>query len=148
MLFTFLVVFILGLGLVSANTYAAEPTHWGREYLVSQMIGAKIVNSQGEELGIIRNVAIDSNGRIDSVILRVGGKSVAVPFAAMRFDRVRKDLVLNVNRQVLESLPAFKMPDLTEEKQAEDIYKYFGLEPYWTATSHNPYRWGGTAQDF
>jgi hypothetical protein len=40
------------------------------------------------------------------------------------------------------------MTDLTEEKQAEDIYKYFGLEPYWTATSNNPYRWGGTAQDF
>lgn len=32
----------------------------------------------------------------------------------------------------LESAPRFRLSDLAKQEWAEDVYRYFGQQPYWT----------------
>ncbi len=62
----------------------------------------------------------------------IGGKLVAVPYSALSFDTVGKHLVLNASKEKLDSASAFKRSDLADQKWAEDTYRFFGQQPYWT----------------
>jgi hypothetical protein len=81
---------------------------------------------------------VDSQGRVDLVVLshggflRIGEKATAVPFSALRYDQTDKRLILDITKEQLASAPTFKMADLSDQKRAEDIYRYFGQQPYWS----------------
>jgi hypothetical protein len=56
---------------------------------------------------------------------------VAVPFDALSCEGEK--CILNASRETFDSAPTFVLDgDLAEQKLAEDIYRYFGLQPYWT----------------
>ena len=130
----------LGLALVAANVLAAEPMtqSWGKAYSFSQMMGTPVENQQGEGLGKIHDIVIDSQGHVPFAVLSQGGflglagKLVAVPFSALKFDPMGKYLVLDTTREKFYSAPAFKVSDISNEKWAEDVYRFFGQQPYWT----------------
>ena len=77
-------------------------------YRTSKLIGAMVRTSNGEDLGRIDDLLIDSaDGRIVSLgVSRLGGKTVAVPFSAL--SRSGEDaFVLDTTVKALEAAPAF-----------------------------------------
>lgn len=131
---------IFSFGLLVANAYAAEQMDMGlgRPYGVSEMVGINVKNPQGDDLGRITDFVIDSQGQVAFAILshggflRIGEKSVAIPFSALTYDRMGRHFVLDISKEKLASAPGFTLRDLYNEKWAGDDYRYFGLQPYWT----------------
>ena len=142
----FALIVALSLGLAAVNVLAAEPMaqSWGKAYSFDQIRGTLVKNPQGETLGRIQDIVIDSQGHVPFAVLYhggylgMGGKLVAVPFSALGFDTMGKYLVLNASKEKLDAAPAFKTSDLADQKWAEGAYRFFGQQPYWTE--------GGAAQ--
>jgi len=130
----------LSLGLAALNVLAAEPMaqSWGKAYSFDQLKGTPVMNLRMEELGRIQNIVIDSQGHVPFAVLYhggywgMGGKLVAVPFSALGFDPMGKYMVLNATKEKLDSAPEFKASELSNQTWAEDVYRFFGLQPYWT----------------
>ncbi len=134
----------LGLGLITGGTLAAQSQNkvtdqgWSKEYTFGQIVGTSVRNDQGQDLGRISDIVIDSKGHVPFAILSyggfwgMGGKSVAIPFTALSFNQNGNFMVLNTDQAKLQSAPAFKVSDLSNRKWAEDVYHYFGQQPYWT----------------
>jgi sporulation protein YlmC with PRC-barrel domain len=112
----------------------------GKAARYRQIVGMSVKNQQGEELGKINDVVIDSQGHVPLAILAHGGfwgmgeKLFAVPFRALSFEPKGKDFVLNSTKEKLDSAPAFKMSDLSHEnlspkKRPDDLYQFFGQPP-------------------
>ncbi len=102
---------------------------------VSNLPGATVKNPQGEDLGIINDIVTGPEGRATFAVLIYmisddTQKRVAVPFDALSCEG--QTCVLNANRDALDSAPVFiSENDLAEPELAGDIYRYFGLQPYW-----------------
>jgi len=151
---------IFSLGFVLVNAYAAGPMpKSSKNYEASRLLSEYLENPQGGFLGRISDFVVDSNGNIEFAIVQVGfpevgrdSKLVAVPFSALSRPE-GKYYVLNITRERLVSAPQFvEKKDLSNLAFAESVYRYFGLQPYWTeggVTKYaNPYSWGGEAQGF
>ena len=105
------------------------------------VIGKKVVNLNGEDIGEIKEVAIDcSAGRVTYAILSFGGflgigdKLFAVPWVSLQYDRGRNTFMLKANKDRLKNAPGFDKdhwPDLTDPTRLSEIYKYYDSEPYW-----------------
>jgi sporulation protein YlmC with PRC-barrel domain len=108
---------------------------WGKADRYDQIVGRSVKNQQGEELGKVRDLVIDSQGHVPLAILThggfwgMGGKLVAVSFSALNFDQKRKDFLLNSTKEKLDSAPAFKMSDLSHRKWPDDAYQFIGQTP-------------------
>jgi hypothetical protein len=102
----------------------------------SRLFGAMVKDPQGEDLGTIADVVTGPEGRAAFVVLSYWisddtQKRVAVPFGALSCEG--QSCVLNASKDVLESAPPFvSADDLSGPQLAEDIYRYFGVQPYWT----------------
>jgi len=119
------------------ESYEPVAPSWGKADRYDQIVGASVKNQQGEGLGKIRDLVIDSQGHVPLVILThggfwgMGGKLVAIPFSALNLDKKGKDFVFNSTQEKLDSAPAFGVNDLSQEKWPEDVYRFFGQHPYW-----------------
>lgn len=130
----------LSLALIMASANAAEQMvgGMGRAFGAKEIIGVYVENQQGEELGKITDLAVDSEGRIALVILAHGGflgiheKETAIPFSSLQYDKAAKRLILDISKEKLAVAPTFKMSDLSDQKRAENVYRYFGQQPYWS----------------
>ncbi len=109
-------------------------------------LGAIVNNRDGEFLGVVTDFVPDPDGRISFAILLFGndedygegGRQVAVPFSALSC--AGQDCLLDSNYTQLASSPVFISKDeLVDRQMAEDIYRYFGLRPYWTEEETNQY---------
>jgi sporulation protein YlmC with PRC-barrel domain len=129
-----------GIVLVAATIFAAETASKGsgRAYEAREIIGTPIKNAQGEYLGRITDLIVDTNGRVDFALIGqpgifgFHGKLIAVPFQALTYDAKARHLVLNVSKKALDEAPAFARKMIADRRQSEEIYKYFGQQPYWT----------------
>ena len=110
----------------------------------STIIGEAVVNRQGENLGQIHDLVIDAKeGRLAYAVLTFGGfmgmgnKLFAMPWRAFEFSTTENKLILNVDKERLETAPGFeqdaKWPDFADRAWGDGIYKYYGFEPYWAA---------------
>jgi len=126
-------VFILGIGVGAVYFGGGLMTNdWERAYALSDIKGSQVKNMQGEDLGTLDDFVIDTDGRVGFAILSHGDKRVAVPYDAITYDRVEKRLSLNMSKDRIESAPAFdKATDLSRPTWADDIYRYYGVQPYW-----------------
>jgi len=131
---------IVVLSLATGTVLAAEQSMsqcWSKPYSFQQVLGTPIKNQQGEDLGRIRDIVFDLQGRVPFAVISegglwgVGGKLVTVPFNALSFDS-DEYFTLNTTKEKLASAPIFRPNDLSNEKWAENVYRYFGLQPYWT----------------
>ncbi len=149
----FAVVLLFGATFLAANVLAAESVHnrWSKEYSLDDIQGTVVKNQSGERLGAIRDVVVDSRGQVSFAIigggapsletyplgaewlwgLGIGEKSIAVPFAALNLDHPG-NVLLNATREQLESAPAYQAGDLSDTKRAENVYRFFGQQPYWS----------------
>ena len=109
---------------------------------VEKIIGNKVVNAEGEQLGTIKDLVIDlDDAQIAYVVLSFGGfmgwgdKLFAIPLEALTFDAEKETAVLDVNRDVLKNAPGFDKEQWPDSAQYEagwllDMYEYYGYSPY------------------
>jgi len=109
----------------------------------SRIIGEAVVNRQDENLGKIHELVIDAkDGRLAYAVLSFGGfmgmgnKLFAMPWRAFEFSNSENKLVLNVDKEKLETAPGFDKdatwPDFADRTWGASIYKYYGYDPFWT----------------
>ena len=80
----------------------------------SSINGTGVCNAQGEDLGNIKDLMIDTNsGEIEYAVLSFGGilgigdKYFAIPWKSFSVDHNDEKMVLNVDKERLENAPGF-----------------------------------------
>lgn len=116
-----------------------EDTHAKGNYILAaraSIIGSKIVNSSGEELGKIEDVVIDTRtNQVAYAILSFGGflglgeKHFAIPWETIRFDAVELKAKLDIDKDRLKNAPGFdkeSWPDMANSEWATQIRRHYG----------------------
>jgi sporulation protein YlmC with PRC-barrel domain len=104
-------------------------------YHVSELMGAPVRTSKGDEVGRVNDLVIDfaKDQLVYSVLSDVGekeGKMVAVPFGEL--SQGSGDMfTLHITKEKLMDSPVFAWTDMANRKYAADIYRYYGVQPYW-----------------
>ncbi|HEY7764552.1 MAG TPA: PRC-barrel domain-containing protein [Aestuariivirgaceae bacterium] len=103
-------------------------------FLTSNLVGATIYNAQDEAVGDVNDVIVSRDGKVDGVVVGVGGflglgeKDVAIEMSKIKMvdtDTGLK-LVFDANRDELAAAPEFKP---MEEMQADNQMDATGGEP-------------------
>jgi sporulation protein YlmC with PRC-barrel domain len=112
-----------------ANTPAERLT-------ATSIIGDRVENPQGEDLGKIDNLMINlQKGTVDYAILEfgsflgIGGKLFAIPFGELHLDTQKKVFVLNRDKEYLKKSPGFDKthwPDTNEHTYFDNVTLYYG----------------------
>ncbi|TPW15771.1 MAG: hypothetical protein FD129_842 [bacterium] len=108
----------------------------------SKLIGEVVVDPRGEDLGQIQELVIDArDGRLAYAIvsfagfLARGNKLFVLPWGAFFFSRKENRLVLNVDKQRLETAPGFdrdaERPDFADRNWGRRLSTYYDCAPYW-----------------
>jgi sporulation protein YlmC with PRC-barrel domain len=131
---------IVTLGLIAvltANALTAEARDKSGVLKVSTVVGMKVQDTEGTNLGDIKDLVIDPvDGSIGYAVLDFGGflgmgdKYFAVPWEALQWTPDHHAIVLDVTKKDLKRAPGFdknKWPDLGSEEQALIIYEYYGM---------------------
>jgi sporulation protein YlmC with PRC-barrel domain len=105
------------------------------------LIGMDVENAQGQGLGEIEDLAINTkDGRIAYAALAYGGwlgigeNLAAVPWEALKLDMAERQFVLNLDKDKLQNAPRFakdQYPQTLDRKWLSDMYAYYGARPYW-----------------
>jgi len=107
------------------------------------LIGDKVMNSHGEELGDVKELMIDlDEGRVAYAVLSFGGlmgvgnKLFAIPWEALDLDTEKHAFVLNVDKEVLDNAPGFDKDNWPDNGQyamdwLRDVYEHYKVTPYW-----------------
>ena len=93
----------------------------------STLIGDKVLNRSGEELGSIKELMIDlDEGNVAYAVLSYGGvmgvgeKLFAIPWEAMDLDTQQHAFILNIKKEALENAPSFDKDNWPDNAQYED----------------------------
>ena len=109
----------------------------------STMVGDKVRNLEGEDLGKIEEIMIDvEHGRVAYAVLSFGGflgignKLFAVPWSALTLDAENKAFVLEMDKEMLEEAPGFDKDDWPDTVQDDrtwlsSVYEFYHRQPYW-----------------
>ena len=108
----------------------------------SSIVGTDVKNTQGESLGDIKDLMINTNdGSISYCVLSFGGflgmgdKYFAVPFEAFTIDSNNETFVLNVSKEKLESAPGFDKDNwpstASDSAYLDNAFRHYGYEPTW-----------------
>ena len=126
--------------MLGSSAWAADTDQ--RVWRSSDLVGMKVKNSAGQDLGKIDDLVIDMNtGKVRYAavsfggFLGVGDKLFAVPFSAFKTHYNAADnakhFVLNVDKKQLEAAPGFdkkNWPDFGDPKWGPDYDRHF-LDP-------------------
>jgi sporulation protein YlmC with PRC-barrel domain len=92
------------------------PNQKGRYLTASSLVGDKVVNPVGENLGEIKEIMLDlETGKIDYFVIEFGGflglgvKYFAIPFRLLKLDASNKRFIFEHAREILEKAPGFDM---------------------------------------
>ena len=102
--------------------------------LCTQMMEANITTEDGQDVGKIRNMAVDvENGRVVYVILnkRNSDKLVPIPFSALRFNPNGQTARLNVNNTRLDDAPDFDpagWKTINDTNWGRIVHQHYGME--------------------
>ena len=121
----------------------AVTMHGGYSILGSNLIGMEIENSQGENLGEVKDIVLDSKGKVRYVAVSYGGfmgmgdKMYAVPMEAFSLKREKGMfyddalLILNVTEDQLKNEKGFdneNWPNLDDETYRIDLDKRYNVQ--------------------
>src|SRR5205823_6634114 len=110
---------------------------------VSKLVGTKVKSSQGEEIGVVKDVMIDrSTGCMAYTVLSTGegggaragggGKLVAVPWAVYSPASDVSVLTVTADRERIYSAPVFdyaRIDDYSRPDYITNVYSYYGVSP-------------------
>lgn len=129
--------------LVSAGAYAEEKitsSTSATTHRASNLIGAAVINQQGDNLGKISDLVIDSqNDRVtfaifsESRMLGLSTKLIPVPINALTI-KDEKTVIINITKDKLAKAPSFEKnnwPDMTNRQWSEDTHRFYGVQPGW-----------------
>ena len=98
-------------------------------------MGAPVEASKEVWVGRVNDLVIDF--RNDQVVYSVlsdmggmGGRMVAVPFNELSKGS-GKAFTLHTTKEKLMNAPTFAWTEMTDLRYAQDIYRYYGVQPYW-----------------
>ncbi|TIQ37047.1 MAG: PRC-barrel domain containing protein [Mesorhizobium sp.] len=107
----------------------------------SRVIGTKVYNSAGKDIGTIEDVILEktANGIMFAVIsfggfLGIGEKYHAIPWSLLDFDPNRGGYVVPYSTEQLKAAPAYSIDELTIDDgrpAREASFGYWRVEPYW-----------------
>lgn len=120
--------------------YANTPV---RRLTSTSIIGDKVQNYEGQDLGTIENLMININdGHIEYAVIEfgsvlgLGGKLFAVPFTALTLDPSRQLFILNKDKEYLKECPGF---DKNHWPDTNDHSYYTDVNTYWEAQNRSVY---------
>ncbi len=123
--------------IAAGKTAESQPIN---AFTVEKIIGSQVINGKGETLGKIENLVIDiDTGRIVYAVLESGGflgigdKLFPVPWEALAADPSEGIFFLNRSKEQMAKAPSFdkgKLPDMTDIRWGEDIFKQYGIPGY------------------
>src|SRR6266436_7977243 len=109
---------------------------------VSKLVGTRVKSSQGEEIGVVKDVMIDRNtGCMAYTVLSTaeggpraagGGKLVAVPWTVYSPTSDVSALTVTVDRERIYSAPVFDYARIDEYSRPDyitNVYSYYGVSP-------------------
>lgn len=130
-----------GARIVGGDEAAASEGPGPQVMAADTLEGDDVVNSQGDDLGEIKDIMIDvRSGRIayavlaSSGFLGIGKKLFAIPWNALTLDADRKCFVLDIDKETLSNAPGFDKdhwPSMADERWATEIHSYYHTRPYW-----------------
>jgi hypothetical protein len=99
------------------------------QWLASQLMGQPITNEAGENVGNINDLLFEKGGRIENVVIGVGGflgigeKNVAVPFGTLAFTadaNGKRVITAPLSKARLEAAPDFKPTEKSAYMRAKE----------------------------
>jgi len=119
----------------TASKAAADAKLRGPDVRASNVIGKNVENSQGENLGEIKDLIVDiGTQRVRYAVLASGGtlglgdKLFAYPISAFKPQADGDKLVLNIDKDKLKDAPGFdkgKWPEWTDNRYRGQVDRYF-----------------------
>ncbi|RPJ74559.1 MAG: PRC-barrel domain containing protein [Alphaproteobacteria bacterium] len=105
----------------------------------STIIGDKVFNMAGEDIGKIEDLIIDlENSRIAYALIPFGGflgignKQFAIPWEDISERQNGHGFTLKINKEILEKAEGFDEDELPlTREQLSNTYAYYGNKPYW-----------------
>jgi len=135
------VILLLSLGFAGNSHAGSLPGHNGfREYDSTKLAGSMVKSLEGEDLGRILNLEVDSQGRVDFAVVVEGGfeefpgRIVAVPFGNLMVSEGKSGQIrvtFNADKEEFYTAPDFNANDLDNRQWVTEMYRHFGEEPYW-----------------
>ncbi len=120
------------LGIYTSGNGGPGPALMGADTLM----GNDVYNSQGEDLGDVKEFMIDmASGRITYAVLSFGGlmglgdKLFAVPWSALTLDTINKRFTLDVVKETLAAAPGFDSdhwPAMADPTRAKGVHQFYG----------------------
>lgn len=102
----------------------------------NSLIGTDIVNGRGEHLGDLEEIMLDlDSGSVAYAVLSFGGilglgdKLFALPWQALEVDQESEEIILDVDKQLLENAPGFdkdNWPQMADTAWLGEVYNYYG----------------------
>jgi sporulation protein YlmC with PRC-barrel domain len=131
-------VAILGLAVAPMLAQTTQST----TVQTSKLIGTKVKSSQGEEIGVIKDVVLDRNtGCMAYTVLSTGGagtrvtgggKMVAVPWRVYSPTADLNVLTVTADRERIYSAPVFdyaRIDEYSSPAYINNVYSYYGVSP-------------------
>ena len=114
------------------NRFLGEPIP-AEAYEAHRVFGATIQTSDRQEAGRVEDFVFASDGHVVYLVLTdVGGvenRMAAVPISAV--SRSGETFALNITKDRLMTAPAFAWSNTNDRRYAENLYRHYGLQPYW-----------------
>lgn len=117
--------------------------HYPQVLQATAILGTKVVNRDGEQLGSLKELVIDvEDGHVAYAVLSFGGllgrgdKLFAIPWDAFEVNPKDRTFILDVEKERLKEAPGFDKDRWPDNAQQEagwllDLYEYYGYSPYW-----------------
>lgn len=107
---------------------------WERTHRASKIIGTDVRNRQGQKIGDIKDVVLDTNGQIAYTVVSTGGflgmgdRMHAIPWTALQKDGENNYFVLDIDKERLKKAPGFDSkhwPNMADERWNADTRGYY-----------------------
>src|SRR5947208_1947933 len=136
-------VAVLGLAMASTFAQTQSTTSSSTTYVqTSKLVGTKVKSSQGEEIGVVKDVVPDRNtgcmaytvhstGGGGARVSR-GGKMVAVPWTVYSPTSDLSVMTVTVDRERIYNAPVFDYARIDEYSRPDyinNVYGYYGVSP-------------------
>ena len=117
------------------------PSFNRRTISASTLVGDKVRNPEGDQLGSIKEIMLDVGaGRVAYAVLDMGGflglgnRLFALPWSELQLDGETHEFVLDVPKERLANAPGFDQnnwPDFSNREWGEEIHSFYNSPPYW-----------------
>ena len=135
------VLSILSLGFVVGSHANSMAQSGFTTYRTDKMLGVPVKSRDGVQLGEIFDLVADSNAHVDFAIVgqpgfeEFPGRFVVVPMSTLTISKAQSgkmSVVFKPDKEKFYEGPDWGNENLANLKQAASVYRYYGIQPYWT----------------